>query len=110
MLVALHTDVAETDSLVRERAAEAVDLSVATRLYAKRQVYDDVLKSRLGLLGSVEAVADQLVELHRLGVRHVLMLMNFGAISAAHVEQSMRLIAGEVVPRVNQRLARAPAA
>ncbi len=110
MLVALHTHVAETDALVRERAAEAFDLYVATRLYAKSQVYDDVLKSRIGLLGSVEAVADQLVELHRLGVRHVLMLMNFGAISAAHVEQSMRLIAREVVPRVNQRLARAPAA
>ncbi len=71
---------------------------------------DDILESRVGLLGSVAAVADQLVELHRLGVRQVLMVMNFGAISAAHVEESMRLIAREVVPRVNQRLARAPAA
>ena len=110
MLVALHTHVAETDALVRERAAEAFDLYVATRLYAKSQVYDDVLKSRVGLLGSVETVAEQLIELHHLGVRHVLMLMNFGAISAAHVAQSMRLIARQVVPRVNQRLTRAPAA
>ncbi len=59
---------------------------------------------------SVETVAEQLIDLHRLGVRHVLMLMNFGAISAAHVAQSVRLIARQVVPRVNRRLAPAPAA
>jgi alkanesulfonate monooxygenase SsuD/methylene tetrahydromethanopterin reductase-like flavin-dependent oxidoreductase (luciferase family) len=110
MLVALHTHVTESDALVRERAAEAFDLHVAARLYAKSQVYDDVLESRVGLLGSVETVTERLVELHGMGVRHVLMLMNFGAIAAANVEESMRLIAAEVVPRVSQRLAQAPAA
>jgi alkanesulfonate monooxygenase SsuD/methylene tetrahydromethanopterin reductase-like flavin-dependent oxidoreductase (luciferase family) len=110
VLVALHTHVAESDAEAREHAAEAFDLYVETRLYAKSQVYDDIWKSRLGLFGSVDRVVGQLVELHDLGLRHVLLLMNFGAMPAEDVARSMRLIAAEVVPRVNERLGKAAAA
>lgn len=50
--VALHTHVAETDDEARERAARAFDLYVDTRLYARKQVYDDIIASGLSLFGS----------------------------------------------------------
>ena len=50
--VALHTHVAATDDEARERAARAFDLYVETRLYARKQVYDDIIASGLSLFGS----------------------------------------------------------
>ena len=43
---AFHTHVAESDGACRREAEEAFDLYVATRLYAKRQVYDDILSGK----------------------------------------------------------------
>lgn len=100
----LHTYVAETDEEARADAAEAFNLYVETRLYARRHTYDDILKSRLGLFGSVERVTDQIVELHGLGVRHILFLINFGALEAEKVHRSMRLLAEQVIPEVNKRI------
>lgn len=103
-LVALHTYVGETDDDARARASDAFDLYVATRLYAKSQVYDDILKSRLALFGSVERVADQIVELHEMGVRHLMLLMNFGDMAQEDAYRSMRLMAEEVRPRVAAKI------
>ncbi len=100
----LHTYVAESDEQARADAEEAFNLYVETRLYAKSQTYDDILRSRLGLFGSVERVTDQIVELHGLGVRHILFLINFGALEAEKVHRSMRLLTDEVLPRVNARI------
>ena len=103
-LVALHTYVAETDGEARAHAADPFDLYVATRLYAKSQVYDDILKSRLALFGSVERVAGQIVELHDMGVRHLMFLMDFGNMPQDRVERSMKLMMEEVRPRVAARV------
>ena len=108
MCIRDSTYVAETDDEARDHAAEAFDLYVATRLYAKSQVYDDILKSRLALFGSVDHVADQIVELCDMGAKHLLFLMNFGNMPAEHVHLSMRLMIEEVAPRVEARIA-APA-
>jgi len=70
-LVTLHTHVAESDAEAEANAAECFDLYVETRLYAKRQVYADILRSRLGIFGSVERAVGQLLELAGLGVQHV---------------------------------------
>ena len=104
-VVGLHTYVAESDDEARAHAADAFDLYVETRLYARRQVYDDIIRSRLALFGSVDTVVDRLVELHGLGLNHVVMLINFGDIAPERVRRSMTLIANEVMPRVNARLA-----
>jgi len=98
-LVALHTHVAESDEAVREQAAAAFDLYVETRLYAKSQTYDDVMASGLALFGSVETVVQKVVALHRMGVRHIMLLNNFGALDAGLVSASMTLFAREVIPR-----------
>lgn len=102
-LVALHTYVAETDEEARAHAADPFDLYVATRLYAKSQVYDDILATRLALFGSVERVAGQIAELSEMGVKHILFLMNFGNMPRDRVQRSMRLMTEEVLPRVAAR-------
>ncbi|MBI3711123.1 MAG: LLM class flavin-dependent oxidoreductase [Proteobacteria bacterium] len=109
-LFAFHTHVAESDQACRQAAAEAFDLYVATRLYAKSAVYDDILRRGICLFGSVDTVVDQLLRLHERGVTHVLALQNFGLLPAARVMSSMRLLAEEVMPRVNRRIAQRAAA
>jgi alkanesulfonate monooxygenase SsuD/methylene tetrahydromethanopterin reductase-like flavin-dependent oxidoreductase (luciferase family) len=110
VVVALHTYVAETDEAVRRDAADAFDRYVASRLYAKSQVYDDIMASGLGLLGSVDTVVDKLVRLHDMGVNHVAMMVNFGGLEHDRVCRATELIANEVRPRVEKRIAQRRAA
>ena len=108
LLLAFHAHVAESDAAARRDAAEAFDLYVATRLYAKRQVYDDIIESGLALFGSVETVVDKLEKLHRMGLRHVLLLQNFGLLDHDIVCRSMTRIAREVMPALAARVAADP--
>lgn len=103
-LFAFHTHVAETDELARENAEDAFNLYVRTRLYAKQQTYNDVLKSGLHLFGSVETVADKIVELHKMGIDHLLLLQNFGMLDPELVHNSMTLFIEKVKPLVLKRL------
>ena len=107
---AFHTHVAESDAACRRETEEAFDLYVATRLYAKRQVYDDIMRSDLALFGSVETVAAKMVRLYDMGIRHVLTLQNFGLMAPKLVHNSMRLMANEVMPLVRKAIARRQAA
>jgi alkanesulfonate monooxygenase SsuD/methylene tetrahydromethanopterin reductase-like flavin-dependent oxidoreductase (luciferase family) len=95
-----HTHVAASDAAARRVAAAPFDLYVETRLYARRQIYDDVLASGLGLFGSVATVTDQLKTLGGMGVRHVALMMDFGLLPEQEVLRSMRLFVAEVAPRV----------
>ena len=101
MLFGFHAHVAETDAECRRTAEGPFNLYVDTRLYAKRQTYDDILKSGLGLFGSVARVVDKLIQLGEMGVDHVLFLQDFGAMPLADVLRSMRLVAEEVMPKVH---------
>ncbi|MFO1350968.1 MAG: LLM class flavin-dependent oxidoreductase [Gammaproteobacteria bacterium] len=103
-IIMLHTHVAPTDAEARRRAAAAFDRYVASRLYARRQTYDDILASGLGLFGSVATVIDKMLGLYEVGVRHVMMLHNFGLLAPELVEHSMRLVAEEVMPRVEAEI------
>lgn len=107
---AFHTHVADNDCACRREAEKAFDLYVETRLYAKRQVYDDIMRSDLALFGSVETVAAKMVRLYDMGIRHVLTLQNFGLMPPDLVHNSMRLMANEVMPRVHETIARREAA
>lgn len=100
-----HTHVAESEEEVRRVAADPFDLYVATRLYAKSQTYDDIMRSGLALFGTPEVVADKMVELYDMGVGHVSTMHNFGDMPEADVRRSMRLFAEEVMPRVRRKLA-----
>jgi alkanesulfonate monooxygenase SsuD/methylene tetrahydromethanopterin reductase-like flavin-dependent oxidoreductase (luciferase family) len=101
----LHCCVAESDEAARRIAAGPFDLYVATRLYARRQTYDDVLASGLALFGSVETVTAKMIALGRMGIPHVALLMDFGLMPEADVMSSMHAFAEEVMPRVRAGLA-----
>lgn len=96
--VALHTHVAATDDLARERAASAFDLYVDTRLYARKQVYDDIIASGLSLFGSPRTVADKLARLADMGLDHVMSLHNFGLMPQDQVLDSMQRLMAEALP------------
>ena len=108
--LALHTHVAETEDEVHRNAGDAFDLYVATRLYAKRAAYDDVLRSGLSLFGTVDQVAEKLVRLHSWGLDHVLTLQNFGLMAETHVHRSMQKMMKDVMPIVRSHLERQKAA
>jgi alkanesulfonate monooxygenase SsuD/methylene tetrahydromethanopterin reductase-like flavin-dependent oxidoreductase (luciferase family) len=63
------------------------------------------MRNGLSLMGSVETVADKLVALSEMGIGHVIVLANFGALPDARVRRSLRLFAEEVMPRVRGRVA-----
>ena len=105
VLVALHAHVAESDRAARDAALAAFNRYRDTRLYAKsHKSYDEVITAGLGLFGAVETVVEQLAQMHALGVGHVLLLKNFGALDHHQVVTSMRRFAGEVRPRLAARL------
>lgn len=103
-LFAFHCHVAETDAQARENAEDAFNLYVCTRLYAKQQTYDDVMQSGLHLFGSVETVSNKIVELHNIGLNHLMLLKNFGMLKPELVETSMKLFMEKVKPLVEKRI------
>ena len=94
--VALHTHVAVDDDQARTHAGDPFDLYVATRLYAKRHTYDDVLGSGLSLIAGVDTVTKKLRQLEAMGVHHVLALHNFGLMPQEQVLASMSRFADVV--------------
>lgn len=100
-----HTHVAESEAACRREAETPFNLYVETRLYAKRQTYDDILRSGLALFGSVEQVADKIVRLHGMGIRHIVALQNFGLMPQDRVRAAMELMAREVMPLVAAEIA-----
>lgn len=93
ILIALHTHVAETDAEAHRRAASSFELYVETRLYAKRQTFEDVRKSGLSLIGGTDAIQSKLKSLHDMGANHILTLHNFGLIGQDMVFDSMQRLA-----------------
>lgn len=103
-IVAFHTYVSESDEMARQEATDPFNLYVETRLYARRQTYDDIIASGLALFGSVETVTDKIVRLYEMGVRHVAMLYNFGHLDPTLTVRSLERLAHEVAPRVAARI------
>jgi alkanesulfonate monooxygenase SsuD/methylene tetrahydromethanopterin reductase-like flavin-dependent oxidoreductase (luciferase family) len=103
-IIALHTHVGASAGAARSRAEAPFNLYVKTRLYARQQTYDDVLASGLALMGSVETTVDKILRLKRMGVDHIMHLQNFGMMPQAHVLDSMRLLAEQVMPRAEAHL------
>jgi alkanesulfonate monooxygenase SsuD/methylene tetrahydromethanopterin reductase-like flavin-dependent oxidoreductase (luciferase family) len=79
---------------------------VVTRLYARRRNFDELDRGELILFGDPDLVAARLRKLAAMGVTHVMALMNFGALEAERVRQSMTLFAKEVIPRLTATASR----
>jgi len=100
----LHTYVASSDAEAKAQAKAAYDLYVDTRLYAKKHVYEDIIANGICLFGSIDTVAKKMVQLHRMGIRHVATMHNFGALDPSLVARSMVLFAREVMPQVRSTI------
>ena len=70
----------------------------------QQAIIDTVVGGGLGMFGAPATVASQLVALHEMGIDHVMFLQNFGVLDSKLVHDSMRRIAGEVMPEVHRRI------
>ncbi len=83
----------------RADAEPYLDRYVGSRLYARRRGYDELLDAGLLLAGTPDEVAARLDRVAELGVDHVLLLANFGAMPHELVAASLTRFAHEVMPR-----------
>lgn len=103
-MAAFHAHVAATDADARVHAEPAFQLYLQTRLRAKHQTYEKVMSGGLALFGSADTVAGKMLDLYNAGIRHFVLLKNFGNMPAEQVRRSMHLFAEEVLPRFNAAL------
>ncbi len=101
--VAIHTYVAERPDQARPEAEAALDRYVRTRLYAKQRDYDELERAGLILFGDPDQVSRRIGQLEALGVTHLLILANFGALEAERVRASMERFAKSVMPELAAR-------
>lgn len=99
-IVTFHTHVARTEAAAEAAVRGPFELYCRTRLYAKPWSYEEIRANGLALFGSIESVAAKLIALEKMGLAGVSTLSNFGAMPAAAVEESMRLMIEEVLPLV----------
>ena len=78
---------------------QALNRYVSTRLYAKRRSYDQLDTAGLILFGDAEQVTARIRELEAVGMNHLMVLANFGALPAQRVRVSLERFAREVMPR-----------
>ncbi len=95
---AFHTYVARDDATAKADAEEAFDNYVRTRLYGKSAGWDEIGERGYCLFGGVERVLGRLEQMRGLGINHILLLINFGALDHGKVMETMRRIAEEVIP------------
>jgi alkanesulfonate monooxygenase SsuD/methylene tetrahydromethanopterin reductase-like flavin-dependent oxidoreductase (luciferase family) len=101
-IAAFHTHVAASEAEAEENVRGPFELYCRTRLYARPWTYEQIRENGLALFGSVESVAQKLRALEAIGVTAVNAIFDFGAMPAATVERSMRLMIEEVLPRVGR--------
>lgn len=101
-----HIVIAETSAeawQVARAAAEqylsvAADLQVTPAQPSAQPETPDELIERGVLVGSADAILDQIDRLHAIGVRHLICWFDWGGLDRQFVRQSMRLFAERVMP------------
>lgn len=96
--VAFHNYVSTDTAHARSEAEEALDRYVRTRLYARRRSYDELDAAGLILFGDAAQVTERLKEFDTIGINHIMILPDFGALEAQRVHASMERFAREVMP------------
>jgi alkanesulfonate monooxygenase SsuD/methylene tetrahydromethanopterin reductase-like flavin-dependent oxidoreductase (luciferase family) len=101
--VSLHTYVSANPTSTRVEVEEALNKYVNTRLYAKRRSYDQLDAAGLILFGDAEQVTARIRELEAVGMNHLMVLANFGALPAERVHASLERFALQVMPHFADR-------
>lgn len=96
--VALHTYVSTSPGNTRAESEEALNRYVRSRLYAKRRSYDELEAAGLILFGDAAQVSSHIRGLEATGLNHLMILPDFGALEAEHVQASLTRFAREVMP------------
>jgi alkanesulfonate monooxygenase SsuD/methylene tetrahydromethanopterin reductase-like flavin-dependent oxidoreductase (luciferase family) len=96
---ALHTYVGDDQSKVRSEVGPALQKYTDTRLYSKsHRTYEDLDLAGLTLFGDAETVAKRVRRLEEIGINHLMVLANFGALEAELARASLTRFAGNVIP------------
>src|SRR5262249_23300540 len=96
--ILMHCHVAETDSIALERVDRPFARYMQERT-PKRTVVE-MREMKIAMFGSIDHVVHDVLELVSMGVDHVILFMNFGAMPMPDVAASMRAFATGVLPRV----------
>jgi alkanesulfonate monooxygenase SsuD/methylene tetrahydromethanopterin reductase-like flavin-dependent oxidoreductase (luciferase family) len=95
----IHSYVGSNDDKARREAEPALDRYIDTRLYARNdRRYDELDKAGLLLIGSPAKVIDGVGALAELGINHLMLMPNFGAIDTKLAAESLQRFSGEVAP------------
>ncbi|MCA9757834.1 MAG: LLM class flavin-dependent oxidoreductase [Candidatus Eisenbacteria bacterium] len=97
---AVFTAVAATDEAAEARAANSFDRMATARGQEPQgqEVAAAAAASGRGFIGGPEAMAASLHRLEELGITDALLWLDFGGASETEIEESMRILASEVMP------------
>lgn len=98
--VAFHAHVAPTQAEAERRARPYLTRYCETRAVGNTKNFEQLQAHRLVAIGDPAHVADLMQQLASYGVDRVLCLMNFGGMPCALVQESLALMAREVMPRL----------
>jgi alkanesulfonate monooxygenase SsuD/methylene tetrahydromethanopterin reductase-like flavin-dependent oxidoreductase (luciferase family) len=101
--VAFHVHVAPTQAEAERRARPYLTRYCETRAVGNTKNFEQLQARRLVAIGDPAHVADLMQQLAHYGVDRVLCLMNFGGMPFALVQESLTLMAREVMPRLATR-------
>jgi alkanesulfonate monooxygenase SsuD/methylene tetrahydromethanopterin reductase-like flavin-dependent oxidoreductase (luciferase family) len=96
---AFHGYVSTSPAAARAESEPWLDRYVGSRRYARKRSYDELLDAGLLLAGDPDTVAAQIAKIASFGVRHVLLLADFGAMPPEQVAASLTRFARDVIPR-----------
>lgn len=98
--VAFHVHVAPTQAEAERRARPYLTRYCETRAVGNTKNFEQLMARRLIAVGDPAYVADVMRQLASYGVDRVLCLMNFGGMPFAFVQDSLMLMAQEVIPNL----------
>jgi alkanesulfonate monooxygenase SsuD/methylene tetrahydromethanopterin reductase-like flavin-dependent oxidoreductase (luciferase family) len=103
IIVALHVCLEESEekavTLSRPHFARVVDyLTKYRRAGAKAPDFDNIKKERLAIFGAPQNAVAVLKEYAKIGVTHVICMVNFGGLPMAGVRRTLELMSREVMP------------
>ncbi|MEC7488674.1 MAG: LLM class flavin-dependent oxidoreductase [Pseudomonadota bacterium] len=98
---AFHAYVAETDAAARAGGEGPFDYYVKTRLYGKSSGWEEVCKRGYCVFGGIETCISRLNQMKAIGIEHVSLLMDFGYMGKEKTQQSMRLMAEQIIPNLD---------
>lgn len=102
--LAFHTHIAPTRAQADAEAREALQLYLDTRLYAKGGSYETTRQRKQLLWGSPDEAIEFIEEYRQgTGTKHIMFLLNFGALEPEKVRSSMEIIAREVIPNFKKQ-------